>query len=67
MPTCRECIHCFADHRSTDYRRPACYFCRRKGCYFSRNYRPGQQTRIHPNQPACDQFAPRPEGEEGRR
>lgn len=56
---CRDCRFCWQDDRSTDYRRPPCFFCRRKGSFFSRNYRIGEGTRIDPDQPACEQFSPR--------
>lgn len=54
---CFDCRYCWQDDRSTDYRRPPCFFCRRKGSFFSRNYRIGEGTRIDPKQAVCAQFS----------
>ena len=53
---CRECRYAFLDGRCTDYRRDAIWFCRRKGAFFSRNYRVSEGTRIDPDAPACPYF-----------
>ena len=33
-------------------------FCRKKGAFFSRNYKVGEGTRIAPDQRACPEFEP---------
>lgn len=53
---CRDCYWFFADDRVTDYRRDCYCFCRKKGAFFSRNYRIGEETRIAPDQKACPEF-----------
>lgn len=53
---CRDCYWFFADDRVTDYRRDCYCFCRKKGAFFSRNYRIGEGTRIAPDQKACPEF-----------
>ena len=55
---CIDCRHCWKDDRQSVYRRPPLYFCRRKGSFFSRNYRVGEGTRIAPDQPSCLLFEP---------
>lgn len=57
---CRDCRWFYADDRSTVYRRPPCYFCRRKGPFFSRSWRIGEGTRIGYDDPACPDFSPKP-------
>lgn len=54
--TCRNCKYCYRDNRIADYRRGEMFFCRKKGAFFSRNYRVGEGTRIHGNDIACGQF-----------
>ncbi|WP_296627251.1 hypothetical protein [uncultured Negativibacillus sp.] len=56
---CIDCRHCWKDDRSTDYRRPPCYFCLKKGPFQSRSWQIGQGSRIDPMQDACKQFSPR--------
>lgn len=58
---CRQCRWFFADHRPAEYRRDNYCFCRKKGAFFSRNYRIGEGTRIHPEQEACPAFEPQEE------
>lgn len=58
---CRDCRWFWADRRATDYRRDGYYFCRKKGCFFSRNYRIGEGTRIARDQAACAAFEKREE------
>lgn len=55
---CIDCRHCWQDDRHSVYRRPPLYFCRKKGSFFSRNYRVGEGTRIAPDQLACPLFEP---------
>ena len=55
---CRECKWFWLDDRNTDYRQDTFCFCRRKGAFFSRNFRIGEGTRIAPNQKACSWFEP---------
>ena len=45
-PCCQDCRYCWQDDRSSVYRRPPFFFCRRKGSFFSRNYQIGEGTRI---------------------
>ncbi|MBC8560000.1 hypothetical protein [Fumia xinanensis] len=54
--SCRECRYFYDDCRDTVYRRSHCYFCKRKGLYFSRNCRIGEENRILPDDPACKFF-----------
>lgn len=56
---CRDCHWFFADNRVTEYRRDGYCFCRKKGAFFSRNYRIGEGTRIAPDQKACPEFVRR--------
>lgn len=56
---CRDCRWFWEDRRATDYRRDGYYFCRKKGCFFSRNYRIGEGTRIARDQAACAVFEKR--------
>ena len=56
---CRDCRWFWEDRRATDYRRDGYYFCRKKGCFFSRNYRIGEGTRIARDQAACAAFEKR--------
>ena len=56
-PCCQDCRYCWQDDRSSVYRRPPFFFCRRKGSFFSRNYQIGEGTRIDPCQSACEQFS----------
>ena len=58
-PCCQDCRYCWQDDRSSVYRRPPFFFCRRKGSFFSRNYQIGEGTRIDPCQSACEQFSPK--------
>lgn len=58
---CRDCRWFWEDRRATDYRRDGYYFCRKKGCFFSRNYRIGEGTRIDRDQAACAAFEKREE------
>ena len=51
-PCCQDCRYCWQDDRSSVYRRPPFFFCRRKGSFFSRNYQIGEGTRIDPCQSA---------------
>ena len=44
-PCCQDCRYCWQDDRSSVYRRPPFFFCRRKGSFFSRNYQIGEGTR----------------------
>lgn len=53
---CKDCEYFYADDRITDYRRESCCFCRRKGAFFSRNYRVGEGTRVGLNDNACDAY-----------
>lgn len=55
---CRDCRWFFRDDRISEYRRDSYCFCRKKGAFFSRNYRIGEGTRIAPNQKACPDFEP---------
>ncbi|MFQ9886617.1 hypothetical protein [Negativibacillus massiliensis] len=61
---CIDCRWCWKDDRATDYRRPPFFFCRKKGSFYSRNYRIGEGTRISPTQPVCEKFSPRTKEEE---
>ncbi|MBC8571168.1 hypothetical protein [Zongyangia hominis] len=56
MSKCKDCVYFYADDRGSAYRRPPCYFCRRKGVFFSRNYRVGEGTRIGREDDACEHF-----------
>ena len=56
MNTCADCIYCWLDDRRTDYRRDRCWFCLRRGPFFSRNTPIGTQNRIIPDFPACLDF-----------
>lgn len=53
---CKDCTFFYDDDRITEYRRDACYFCRRKGAFFSRNYKVGEGTRIDCGDNACKDF-----------
>ncbi len=53
---CKDCVYCWSDDRITAYRRRDMSFCRKKGTLFSRNYRPGEETRILPEDDACPWF-----------
>ncbi|MEM0528850.1 hypothetical protein WGC32_00695 [Zongyangia sp. HA2173] len=53
---CWECQYFYADDRGSAYRRPPCFFCRRKGGFYSRNYKIGEKTRIGREDPACPDF-----------
>ena len=52
---CKDCVFCKTDGRSSTYRRPPMYFCRRKGSLFSRNYRIGEKTRVEGEAEGCPQ------------
>lgn len=65
--SCETCQFAFCDDRCTDYRRDPMWFCRRKGPFFSRNYRVGEKTRIDPKSPACDDYVPSKEGKAGKK
>ena len=54
--TCADCRFCIEDCRSHTYIRRGYYFCKKKGSFFSRNYRIGEGTRIDRNSPACKWF-----------
>lgn len=53
---CSDCHFFYADDRITAYRRETCYFCKRKGAFFSRNYKVGEGTRIGLHDDACENF-----------
>ena len=53
---CKECRFFYEDNRNTLYTRSRYCFCRRKGAFFSRNYRIGEKTRIDPGNKACEAF-----------
>lgn len=54
--TCQNCKYCYRDDRASDYRRDVMFFCRKKGVFFSRNYRVGEGSRIQGDDPACSWF-----------
>ncbi len=56
MTRCRNCAFSWEDRRETVYRREDCWFCRKKGPFFSRSYRIGEKTRVDPDAPACPEF-----------
>lgn len=53
---CKDCEFFYMDDRITAYRRETCYFCKRKGAFFSRNYQVGEGTRIGYDDAACKNF-----------
>ncbi|MEG2597648.1 MAG: hypothetical protein RR977_04385 [Oscillospiraceae bacterium] len=53
---CKDCRFFYDDERDTVYRRKHCYFCKRQGVYFSRNYRVGEKGRIEKDDFACTYF-----------
>ena len=56
---CRDCRYFLIDHREHAYRKEQCYFCERKGPFYSRSYRVGEQTRIDEGWEACPEFVPK--------
>ena len=56
---CIDCRYCWKDDRSTVYRRPPMYFCKKKGGFFSRSYKIGVGNRIDPEAPSCEKFSPK--------
>ena len=65
MNRCSDCAFCWRDDRATIYRREPCWFCLRKGRFFSRNVRVGEQNRIDPHAPACADFEINPKEDSG--
>lgn len=53
---CKDCLYFYVDERENVYRREPCYFCKRKGPFYSRSFRIGEGTRITQEDKACPFF-----------
>ena len=53
---CKDCRHFYADDRETVYRRGEMFFCKASPYPMSRQYKPGEGSRVSPDMPACPRF-----------